>query len=105
MHEMICVWQEVSLSCSPGPIVGAEFYVLGLGLLFVPMQIFSCVDESLNLVDCSSVCVVHDCTPQGREACRNSIIYKISPVRTGPPSACKDKFRVCKEKSGTCVPP
>ncbi len=67
------------------------------------LQIYLCVDKDLNVVDCASVCIVHDCTPQWKQACGSSIVYKASPVHTGSASPCKNKFRVCKEKSGTCV--
>ena len=65
-----------------------------------------CVDQSFNVVDCSEVCVIHDCTPKGREACGSSIIYKLSDVRPGQTKPCTADFSHCdfKEKSGTCVP-
>ena len=64
------------------------------------LQVYQCVDHQFNIVDCASVCLVHDCQPEGRQQCGDSFFYKTVRVQPGSQKSCRNA--VCKQKSGTC---
>lgn len=65
------------------------------------VQVYQCVDHQYNIIDCSTVCLVHNCQPQEeRQQCSDSFYYKTVRVQPGGEHRCKDA--VCQPKSGTC---
>ena len=58
------------------------------------------MDHQYNIIDCASVCLVHDCQPEGNKQCGDSFLYKTVRVQPGSQKSCHNA--VCKQKSGTC---
>ena len=58
------------------------------------------MDHQYNIIDCASVCLVHDCQPEGNKQCGDSFLYKTVRVPPGSQKSCHNA--VCKQKSGTC---
>ncbi|KAK9916322.1 hypothetical protein WJX75_001236 [Coccomyxa subellipsoidea] len=66
-------------------------------------EIFMCFTKDLRAVDCSEVCRVHPCEPRGSQMCKDTLTYKLGPVRSKAEKPCTDSFRSCRPKSGTCA--
>ena len=67
------------------------------------LQVYQCVDHHYNIIDCATVCHVHNCQPhEERQQCGNSFFYKTVHVQAGSEHRCKNA--VCEPKSGTCRP-
>ena len=67
------------------------------------LQVYQCVDHHYNIIDCATVCHVHDCQPhEERQQCGDSLFYKTVNVQAGGEHRCKNA--VCEPKSGTCRP-
>ena len=58
------------------------------------------MDHQYNIIDCASVCLVHDCQPEPQKQCGDSFFYKTVQVQPGGQKRCKNA--VCPQKSGTC---
>lgn len=66
------------------------------------LQVYQCVDHQYNIIDCASVCHVHDCQPpEARQQCGDSLLYKTVRVQAGGQHKCRNA--VCQQKSGTCT--
>jgi len=63
-------------------------------------EVFQCVDQNMQVMDCRDACKVGSCAPPPNQQCGKSIIYNAPDIRLGPaPSGC---HMPCYEKSGTC---
>ena len=69
------------------------------------VQVFLPVDQDFNVVDSSSVCLVHPCIPSAtvskKNFCGDKLIYKVpQPITPISPPPCVDNE--CDPQSGTC---
>jgi hypothetical protein len=63
--------------------------------------VYQCVDHHFKIIDCATVCLVHNCQPQEeRQQCGDSFYYKTVHVQPGGEHRCRNA--VCEPKSGTC---
>ena len=98
MHQILGSIAQQSIMC-----ICAFRYACDTDDLAVLMQIYQCVDHQYNIIDCATVCHVHNCQPhEERQQCGNSFFYKTVNVQAGGEHRCKNA--VCEPKSGTCRP-
>lgn len=65
------------------------------------VQVFQCVDQDLNLMDCADACKIGSCEAPQQSQCGDSLIYDTPDVTLGPGSS-ECKIAKCFKKSGTC---
>jgi hypothetical protein len=90
---------EPILHCSKGG--GKEFL----------NEVYMCVSKNLEVVDCATVCVHHDCVPSPsadkQDFCGDELIFKVpqDDLELLPANAADgEQCKLCKPKSGTCKP-
>jgi hypothetical protein len=74
-------------------------------------QVYMCVSKNLEVVDCATVCVHHDCVPSPsadkQDFCGDELIFKVpqDDLELLPANAADgEQCKLCKPKSGTCKP-